>query len=430
MWVLLKGGRVIDPAAGFDGVADVLIKDGVIAEVGKTVSAPSGECQTLDLSGPPRRIVCPGLIDMHVHLREPGYENKETIETGSRAAAAGGFTTIVCMANTNPVIDNRALVEFVTRRSREAGLANVLVAGAITKGLRGEQMAELGEMAEAGAVAFTDDAFPVQNSRLMRLCMEYSRMLDKPVLTHCEDKTLAADGLVNEGVVATIAGLRGIPAAAEEVMVARNIKLAELTGCRLHIQHVSTAGSVEIIRTAKKNGIQLTCETCPQYFSLTDEAVVTYDTSTKTNPPLRTARDVDAIKAGLADGTIDVIATDHAPHATEDKDVEYEVAAFGMVGLETAFGLVMTELVNANVLSLPEAIAKMTAAPASALGLPLGRIAKGARADITILDPEVEWTVKAADFQSKGRNTPFEGRRLTGKAMVTMVGGEVVYGIA
>lgn len=425
MWALLKGGRVIDPASGLDAVADVLIQDGLIADVGRLDGVSRSEYQVFDVSG---TVVCPGLIDMHVHLREPGFEHKETIETGSRAAAAGGFATVVCMPNTNPVIDNRALVEFVTRSSRDTGLAQVLVAGAITKGLNGELMAEMGEMAEAGAVAFTDDAFPVQNARLMRLCMEYARMLDIPVLTHCEDKALSADGLVNEGIVATIAGLRGMPAAAEGVMVARNIALAELTGCRLHVQHVSTAGSVEIIRQAKQSGIRLTCETCPQYFSLTDEAVATYDTATKTNPPLRTARDVEAIKAGLADGTIDVIATDHAPHAAEDKEVEYEVAAFGMVGLETALGLVITELVKPGILSLPEAIAKMTVAPASALGLRVGTLAKGAKADIAILDPDAEWTVRAAEFKSKGRNTPFEGWKLTGRAAATVVGGSVVFG--
>ena len=432
MWALLKDGRVIDPASGLDEVADILIRDGVIADLGDLTPIPSpctergGECEVFDLSG---KVVCPGLIDMHVHLREPGFENKETIETGSHAAVAGGFTTIVCMANTKPVIDNRAVVEFVTRQGKEAGFANVLVAGAITKELKGDQMAELGEMAEAGVAAFTDDAFPVQNSRMMRLCMEYARMLDKPVLTHCEDKTLAADGLVNEGVVATTAGLRGIPAVAEEVMVARNIMLAALTGCRLHIQHVSTAGSVEIIRRAKQSGMALTCETCPQYFSLTDEVVATYDTNTKTNPPLRTARDLEAIKAGLADGTIDIIATDHAPHATEDKEVEYELAAFGMVGLETALGLVITELVNKKVLSLSEAIAKMTVAPASTLGLKSGALSKGAKADITIFDPEAQWEVNSANFKSKARNTPFEGWKLTGRPVAAIVGGRIVFGV-
>ncbi len=423
MWALLKGGRVIDPVSGLDETADVLIRDGVISEVGG-VSKVSGDYQVFDMAG---KVVCPGLIDMHVHLREPGFENKETIESGALAAVHGGFTTVICMPNTNPVLDNRPQLEFVRNRSREAGYAHVLTAGALTKGLLGESMAELGEMAEAGAIAFTDDAYPIQNARLMRLCMSYARMLDKPVLTHCEDKLLSGDGLVNEGIVATTCGLRGIPAASEEIMVSRNIILAALTGCRLHIQHVSTAHSVELIRRAKKDGIAVTCETCPQYFTLTDEAVAGFNANTKMNPPLRTAKDVQAIKEGLADGTIDIIATDHAPHALEDKQVEYELAAFGISGLETALGLVLTELVNTKVLGLAEAIAKMTAAPASALGLPYGSLAKGSKADITVIDTKAEWTVRASEFKSKGKNTPFEGWTLIGKPVATMIGGIFVY---
>jgi len=423
MWALLKGGRIIDPVSGFNDVGDILVRDGIIADVG-SIGPVANDYQVFDLTG---KVACPGLIDMHVHLREPGYENKETIETGAKAAAAGGFTTVVCMPNTNPVLDNRPQLEYVRNRSREAGAAHVIAAGALTKNLSGQEMAELGEMAEAGAAAFTDDAFPIQNSRLMRLCMSYAKMLDKPVLTHCEDKSLSGDGLVNEGIVATIAGLRGIPAASEEIMVSRNIMLAALSGCRLHIQHVSTAGSVEIIRRAKKDGILVTAETCPQYFTLTDEAVASFDTNTKMNPPLRSAKDVQAIKDGLADGTIDVIATDHAPHASEDKEVEYDAAAFGIVGLETALGLVITELVEPGFLTLAKAIEKMTIKPASALNLPFGSLKKGCKADITIIDPDFQWTVRSGEFKSKGRNMPFEGRKLTGKAVAAIVGGEIVH---
>ena len=425
MWLLLNGGRIIDPASGLDRIGDLLIVDGRIAGAGKNTDPPQAGGEIYDVTG---LVVVPGLIDAHVHLREPGFEHKETIATGAKAAAAGGFTTIAAMPNTNPAIDSRAMVEFVLSTAEREADVRVLAVGAMTRGMEGKEMAEIGDMVEGAVTAISDDGFPIQNSDLMRRILDYSRMFDLPVLTHCEDKVLTTDGMMNEGAVSTVLGLRAIPAAAEEIMVARNIALATLAGSRLHIQHVSCAGSVEIIRQAKKRGANVTCETCPQYFSLTEEAVNGYDTNAKVNPPLRTAADVEAIKQGLADGTIDIIATDHAPHATEDKEVEFNAAAFGFVGLETALPLVITNLVDAGVLSLPEAIAKMSAGPASILKLDAGTLKKGAPADVTIFDPKAEITVKASELKSKSKNTPFDGMKLKGAVAATVVGGRVVFG--
>jgi dihydroorotase len=439
MWALLRNGRVIDPSRGFDEVADLLIADGQIISLPFQGRAGEGspsspllgkeglgevEGHVYDCSG---LIITPGLIDMHVHLREPGFEHKETILTGAQAAAAGGFTSVVAMPNTNPAVDNRAVVEYVIERGRAASV-NVLTTGAATKANEGAEMAEIGDMVDAGAVAISDDAFPLQSADLMRRVMEYARMFSTPVLAHCEDKSMTRDGVMNEGLTCTILGLRPWPRQAEEIIVWRNILLADLAGCALHVQHVTTAGGVEAIRWAKSRGIRVTCETCPQYFSLTDEALNSYDTNAKCNPPLRTQGDVEAIKQGLADGTIDVIATDHAPHAREDKEVELQEAAFGMVGLETALSLVMTNLVKPGVLSIGDAIAKMTAAPARVLGLQSGALAEGAPADITIIDPDANVTVHSSEFKSLGRNTPFEGFELTGKAVATIVAGEFVSG--
>lgn len=428
MWVLLKGGRVIDPSQDLDSITDVLIEDGRISAVAPNLGrreTDGGPDEVFDVTD---KVVVPGLIDMHVHLREPGDEHKETIETGSRAAAAGGFTTILAMPNTKPAVDSRPLVEYVLNTARQSADVNLLTTGAVTKQLAGEEMAELGDMVAAGAAALSDDAFPVQSADLMRRIMEYTRMLDVPLLTHCEDKTLAADGVMNEGIVSTIVGLRGIPAAAEVTHVWRNILLAELAGCRLHIQHVSTAGAVDAVRKAKKNGLPVTCETCPQYFSLTDEALASYNTNMKMNPPIRSKSDVEAVKEGLADGTIDVIATDHAPHSLEDKEVEMTNAAFGIVGLETSIPLVLTKLVAEEVLRLSQAIEKMTIAPARVLGLSAGTLKEGSPADITVLDLEADMTVRSSEFQSKGRNTPFEGWDLKGKAAATFVSGRLVSG--
>lgn len=425
MWLLLKGGRVIDPSQNLDTTADILIENGNVSKIGKVSNEnlDSNSGKVFDAAG---LVVTPGLIDMHVHLREPGFEYKETIETGALAAAVGGFATIVGMPNTKPAVDNRAVVEYVLGKGKSAAV-NVLTTGAATKANEGKEMAELGEMVEAGAVAISDDAFPVQSADLMRRVMEYAAMLDVPFLTHCEDKSMTSDGIMNEGITGTILGLRPWPRQAEEIMIWRNIMLADLTKCRLHIQHVTTKGGVEAIRWAKSRGISVTCETCPQYFSLTDEALCDYDTNAKVCPPLRTASDIDSLKEALADGTIDVIATDHAPHALQEKEVELQDAAFGAVGLETALSLVITNLVNTGVLTLADAISKMTIAPAEALGLDSGTLKEGAVADITIIDPDAKVTVKASDFKSKSKNSPFDGMELTGKAMATIVGGEIAY---
>lgn len=418
--MLLRGGRIVDPAQGMDQVADLLIEDGRIARIGQIKTAD----QIIDVSG---KFVLPGLIDMHVHLREPGFEYKEDIESGARAAVAGGFTAVACMPNTNPAADNRSVIESILGRADEVGLARVYPMGALTKGNKGEEMAEMGDMQQGGAVAFSDDAFPIQQSIVMRRVMDYCAMLDVPVVTHCEDTSLSGEGFMNEGLTSTILGLRGIPAEAEEVMVARNIVLARLTGCRLHIQHVSTKGSVELIREAKDQGVKVTCETCPQYFSLTEETVIGYDTNTKINPPLRTADDVAAIKAGLADDTIDVIATDHAPHAVEEKETEYAAALNGMVGLETAVGLTVTELVKTGTLTLAEVVQKMSLGPARVLGVEGGSLAVGAPADVTVLDLDAEWIVEPAKFRSRSKNTPLGGRMLTGLPVMTVVGGKIAH---
>jgi dihydroorotase len=419
MRLLLKGGRIVDPSQDLDKVADLLIEDGRIAGIGSYGSAD----QVDDVGG---KVVLPGLTDMHVHVREPGFEYKEDITTGSRAAVAGGFTAVATMPNTNPVTDSRSVVEFILCRAEDVDLARVHPIGALTKELKGEEMAEIGDMIDGGAVAFSDDAFPIANSALMRCVMDYCSMFDVPVILHCEDQSLSDEGLMNEGLTSTILGLKGIPDEAEEIAVSRNIMLARLTGCRVHIAHVSTKGSVELVRRAKEAGITITCETCPQYFSLTEDAVKGYDTNAKVNPPLRTAEDVASVKEGLVDGAIDVIATDHAPHAIEEKETEFAVAPSGMVGLETAVGLVMTELVRPGLLSLPDAFAKMTVAPSQILRLDSGTLRIGRAANITVIDPEKQWTVDPSSFNSRSKNTPFGGRELTGRAVMTIVNGRVV----
>jgi dihydroorotase len=421
MKLVIKDGLVVDPAAGNMSKKDILVVDGKIAGSGKKISASGAE--VLDAAG---RLVSPGLIDMHVHLREPGFEAKETIYTGTRAAAKGGFTAVACMPNTSPVLDNAALVSAVISSARAVGLVHVFPIGAVTRGSRGGELAEMGDMRDNGAVAFSDDGLPVANAGLMRLAMRYAGMLGPAIISHSEDKSLSAGGCMHEGHISTMLGLKGIPACAEEVMVARDILLAEDTGCHVHIAHVSTAGSVRLIREAKTRGVKVSAEATPHHFTLTDEAVMGFDTYTKVNPPLRTADDVAAVRQGLADGTIDVIATDHAPHTAEEKDVEYENAPFGMVGLETAVGLVWTELVAAGVLTPVQAITKMTLNPARILGIPKGTLETGADADITIIDPEKTWVVNPAMFASKGRNTPFAGRQLKGLPWATIVGGRIV----
>ncbi|AKX93630.1 dihydroorotase [Neomoorella thermoacetica] len=422
MAILIKGGRVIDPARNLDGRQDILIEGEKITTLAANLEAPAG-ARVIDAGG---MIVTPGLIDMHVHLREPGYEQKETIASGTRAAAAGGFTAVACMANTNPVADSASVIYFIKEKARQEGVVRVYPVGALSKGLEGKEIAEIGDLAAAGAVAISDDGRPVMNALVMRHALEYAKMFNLPVISHCEDEALANDGLMHEGLVATILGLRGIPAAAEEVMVARDLILAELTGGRLHLAHVSTAGSVRLLKEARARGVRVTAEATPHHLCLTDMLVQSYDTSTKVNPPLRPAGDVAAVAAALAAGDIDVIASDHAPHADEDKDVEYDYAPFGMVGLETAVPLVVTELILPGKLTWQQAIKSWTANPARILNIPGGSLVPGGVADVTIIDPDMEKEVDVNEFYSRGHNSPLQGRKLKGWPVLTIVGGRVV----
>lgn len=421
--LLIRGGRVLDPASGRDEVTDVLIAEGRIAKIGNWEGGSLEGWEVIDAGG---LLVVPGLIDMHVHLREPGREDEETIVSGSEAAAAGGFTAVACMPNTDPPLDDQGAIRFVLRRAEEAP-GRVYPIGAITKGREGKELTEVADLVWAGAVAISDDGKPVLDSGLMRRALEYAKMFDIPVISHCEDLSLSRGGVMHEGRVSSLLGMKGMPSIAEEVMVSRDLALAGFTEGRLHIAHVSTAVSVALIREAKLKGVQVTAEATPHHFTLTDEAVRSFDTNTKMNPPLRTAEDVEAIKAGLADGTIDALATDHAPHSTEEKDVEFDAAPFGIVGLETALGLVWTELVEVGVLSPLEAVAKLTLNPACILGVEGGKLEVGALADVTVIDPNLEWEVDPENFRSKSCNTPFQGRRLKGKAVLTIVGGEIVF---
>jgi dihydroorotase len=421
--LLLQGGRVIDPSAGFDHVADVLVEHGKIAAVGSNIGAPDGA----DVRSVAGKIVAPGLIDIHVHLREPGNEDEETVASGARAAAAGGFTAICAMPNTDPVTDNQAAVGFIVRQSGRAGLARVHPIGAVSLGQKGERLAEFGEMVGAGAVAVSDDGKPVASSHLMRTALEYARTFGIPVADHCEDPTLAAGGVMHEGLVATRLGLKGIPAAAEEIMVARDVLLAELAGGHVHLCHISTRGAVAIIREAKERGIQVTAEVTPHHLTLTDVACEEYDTHAKMNPPLREATDVAALRGALKDGVIDCIACDHAPHAYDEKEAAFDDAPFGIVGLETAFAVAHTELVLSGAFTLPELIRRMSTEPARVFHLPGGTLKQGATADIIVLDPMAKWTVDPSAFHSKSRNTPFAGRALSGRALLTVVAGAVVH---
>ncbi len=421
--LVLRGGRVIDPSRGLDATADVLIQDRRIAAVDGRLDVPDG-ADVRDVSG---RIVAPGLIDVHVHLREPGNEDEETVATGAQAAAAGGFTAICAMPNTDPVTDNQAAVGFIVSQSRRASAARVHPIGAVSVGQRGEQLAEFGEMVGAGAIAVSDDGRPVVSSHLMRTALEYARTFGVPVADHCEEPTLAAGGVMHEGLVATRLGLKGIPAAAEEIMVARDCVLAELSGGHVHLCHISTRGAVELIRRAKERGVRVTAEVTPHHLTLTDHACEGYDTHAKMNPPLREATDVAALRAALQDGVIDCIASDHAPHAYDEKEAAFDDAPFGIIGLETAFGVACSELVGNGVLALPELIARMSTVPATVFHLPGGTLRPGAAADVVVLDVATPWTVDPATFRSKSRNTPFAGRRLTGRAVLTVVNGRIVH---
>lgn len=421
MKLLIKGGRLLDPANTIDDQLDLLLEDGKVAAVGSGLEA--GDAEVIDATG---HLVVPGLIDIHVHLREPGYEYKEDIVSGTRAAVAGGFTSVACMPNTDPVNDNKAVTSYILQRAAESGLANVFPVGAITKGLKGESLSEMGELRDAGCVAVTDDGRPVDDGEVMRRAMEYARSFDLPVISHTEDLAIVAGGVMNDGFVATELGLKGIPWVAEDAMVARDVMLAEFTGARLHIAHISTRGAVEIVRAAQKRGVTVTAEVTPHHFILTEEAVRGYDTNAKMNPPLRSADDVAAVRQGLADGTISVIATDHAPHHRDEKNVEFNIAMNGVVGLETALPLTL-RLVEEGVMSLNDAIARLSCGPAIALGLDRGTLTVGSVADVTIIDPECSWTLQAKELASKSKNTPFDGWTLKGAAVSTLVGGRIVY---
>jgi len=422
MKLLIKGGRIVDPLNSVDRVMDLLVERGKIVRLNRDIKADVAK--VIDARG---MIVMPGLIDMHVHLREPGREDEETIITGSSAAAKGGFTTVCPMANTDPVVDKEGAVEFILSRARSVGLIDILPIGAITKGQKGEELAEIGELKRAGVVGLSDDGNPIRDSHIMRKALEYSKMFNLPISAHCEDLDLSADGVMNEGYISTVLGLRGIPSLSEEMMVARDISLAQMTGGRLHIAHISTAGSVELIRRAKQKGIRVTCETAPHYFSLTDEALKTFDTNYKTKPPLRTAEDVKALKEGLHDGTIDCIATDHAPHTVEEKDVEFDCAPFGVIGLETSLALAITELVDKGIFTFCQLVRCMSCNPSQILGLDKGTLTPGKDADITIVDLNREWQVLSDEFESKSRNSPFIGWKLKGKVIMTIHQGKIVY---
>lgn len=415
--LVIKNGRVIDPANGVNELRDVFVADGKIA------SSPAPDAEVIDAKG---KIVTPGLIDMHVHLREPGRSDKETVQTGTRCAARGGFTSVVCMPNTTPAADNTGTIAFIKQRATEAACVNVFPTGAISKELKGEELAPIGSLKSAGVVAITDDGHCVQNNELMRRAVEYARMFDLPVLDHCQDYHLTADGVMNEGYWSAALGLRGWPAIGEDVIVARNILIAELTDWHIHCQHISSARSVQLLREAKKRGVKISGEACPHHFTLTDEAVKTYDTNFKMNPPLRSERDRQALIEGLADGTIEIIASDHAPHCSYEKEVEFDFAPFGIIGLETELSLSL-ELVHQKLLSLPQLIEKLTMNPARLLRLPKGTLSIGADADVTVIALEREWTYDVNESESKSRNSPFHGRRFQGKAAVTVVGGEIVW---
>ncbi len=422
----IKGGEVVDPRLGTKKPMDIVIRKGRIEKIlppGNFNPAKDTDLNIIDASG---MIVTPGLIDMHVHFREPGEEYKETIATGSQAAAAGGFTAVACMANTHPINDSRSVTEFILEMARKANLIRVYPVAAISKGLKGEVLTEFGDLKQAGAVAVSDDGRPVANTELMRRAIEYARFFHLPVISHCEDLDLSNNGVMHEGTISTRLGLQGIPAASEEIMVIRDILLAKLTGYPVHIAHVSTEGSVKFIKQAKEEGLPVTAETAPHYFSLDHTAVVDFDSNAKMCPPLRAPKDVEGIKRGLSQGVIDVIATDHAPHSPLEKDVEFDKAAFGIIGLETALPLTLA-LVREGVMDLPAAIAKLSYNPASILNIKGGIIEEGKEADLTIIDLDNEYVAKKESFKSKSHNSPFIGSRMKGKALLTIVGGRIVW---
>ncbi len=416
--LLIKGGRLIDPAQGVDETTDLLIEKGKVSKVGKNLKANGAEI--LDAKG---KVVSPGFIDLHVHFRSPGQEHKETIQTGSLAALQGGFTTVCTMANTDPVVDSATVVEYVRNESTKVGLIQVLPIAAVTMGLQGETLTQMSELQAAGAVGFSDDGMPVQNAGLMRRALEYSRMTGLAIIDHCEDHTLSGQGVVHEGVTSTRLGLVGIPAESETIMIARDILLAEAVGGKLRIAHVSTAAGVEMIRAAKARGVQVTAEVTPHHLTLTEEALSTYDARFKMKPPLRSQKDQEALRRGLADGTLDVVATDHAPHAQAEKELGLSHAPFGAMGLETALGALLTELVHRKQLTLSRMVEALAARPAELLGIDRGTLNAGAVADIAVFDPKADWTVEAGNFASRGTNSPFLGWRMKGQVTEVLVAG-------
>ena len=420
---LLKGGRYIDPSTNSDAVIDILIVDGIIAAMKPSIASPP-DCEVIDLRG---KIVAPGFVDMHVHLREPGFEHKETIETGTLSAAYGGFTAVCCMPNTNPAIDDESIVRFVHSQGKlvNKGIVDVYPIGAVTKGRAGKELSSIAELVQAGAVGLSDDGAPVFDAEIMRRVLEYAGMFDVPVIQHCEEPSLVRGGVMNEGFVATELGLPGIPSVAEEIMIARDILLTEYTNSRYHVAHMSTAGSVKLVREAKRKGTAITCEVTPHHFTLTDDVVRSFDTNTKMNPPLRTRDDVEAIKQGIREGIVDVIASDHAPHSLDEKEVDYLQAPFGIVGLETAIGLAITELVVPNVITFSQLVEKFSTNPRKIIKRTID-IREGTSANFTFVDPDIQWKVEVSRFKSKSKNSPFDGKMLKGRAVGIFNRGELL----
>jgi dihydroorotase len=421
--LILRNGRVLDPSVGHDGIADVLIENGIVAAVGPNLAVPAG-AEQFDATG---LIVAPGFIDIHVHLREPGFEHAETIESGSRAAAAGGFTSICCMPNTAPVNDSATVTSYIVERARRHAIVNVFPIGAITKGSKGEEIASIGSMKDAGAVAISDDGRPVMNSRVMRRAMELARGHGIPVIDHCEDLNLSAGGDMHEGNTSIARGLRGIPAASEDVMVARDILLAELTGARYHVAHISTRNAVAMVAYARSRGLAVSAEVCPHHFALADEDSIPFDSNYKMKPPLRGRPDIGSIEQAVASGVIEVIATDHAPHAGSDKMQEFERCPFGITGLETAIGITMQRLVHPGLISLHRMVELFTTGPARVLSLPRGSLAPGSHGDVTILNPDLQWTYDVNQTESRSKNSPFDGHSFRGGAVATIVAGNIVW---
>ncbi len=421
MKLLIKGGRIINPAKDFDAIGDILIENEKIIQIGSDINVTDAEVfPAVGL------VVAPGFVDMHVHLREPGLEAKEDIASGTRAAAAGGITTIACMPNTKPVIDNAILVAGIAQRAQLEGVVHVKVIGALSKGQEGKELAEIGDMLLSGAVAISDDGHYVESAKLLKTGLEYTGMFDKAIISHAEDETLVNEGHMHEGAVSAMLGIKGRPSVAEDIAVARDIMLAEYTGSRIHIAHISSQGAVELVRQAKSRGIKVTAEVTPQHLALTDEVVADFDSAAKVNPPLRSNEHREALIAGLKDGTIDAIATDHAPHAFEEKDREFRFAPSGFAGLETSIGVVLSTLYHGGLFTLPEIVARMSANPARILGIEAGVLGEGKLADITIINPDLEWTVDSRKFYTRGKLTPFEGRQLKGKAVATIVKGKMI----